>query len=144
MFSGFNRLLLLLLLLGTVVGNGQEKKHLPFWQPADSLNTKRLRTVIIGETIATTGAFVGLYHLWYKDYPKSDFHLLNDNAQWLQMDKVGHVYSGYHLSRVGANLLNWTGANQKQQLMYGAGLGFVLMASVEVFDGFSKQIPVLV
>jgi hypothetical protein len=40
---------------------------------------------------AVTGALVGLNQLWYADYARSDFHFINDNAEWLQMDK-GRTY----------------------------------------------------
>jgi hypothetical protein len=58
------------------------------------------------EAIAVTGALVGLNQLWYADYPKSDFHFINDNAEWLQMDKAGHIYSSYHLGRLGLKCSN--------------------------------------
>jgi hypothetical protein len=43
------------------------------------------------------------------------------------------------LGRVGAELLNWSGVSEKDQLIYGATLGFVFLSTVEVFDGFSKE-----
>ncbi|HRM13800.1 MAG TPA: DUF2279 domain-containing protein, partial [Flavobacterium sp.] len=76
---------------------------------------------------------------WYADYPKSDFHFINDNSDWLQMDKFGHVFASYHLGRFGAEMLQWSGANKKNQLLYGAGLGFAFLTAVEVFDGYSSQ-----
>lgn len=139
MHLNLHRILIIAMILVCTPHIAQESEKISFWQPSDSLYKNRLRTIVIGESVATVGAFTGLYYLWYKDYPKSDFHFINDNYEWLQMDKVGHVYSGYHLSRVGAELLNWAGANQKQQLIYGAGLGFALVATVEVFDGFSQE-----
>ncbi len=130
---------LLLCLLTFTFCFSQQKTELTFWQPADSLHKKRLTGVIITEAAATTGAFIGLNQLWYANYPKSSFHLVDDGLEWLQMDKAGHLYSGYHLSRIGANILQWAGMTKKNQLIYGAGLGFVLIASVEVFDGYSKE-----
>jgi hypothetical protein len=50
-----------------------------------------------------------LNQLWYADYARSDFHFINDNAEWLQMDKAGHI-SSYHLGRLGAEMLEWSGA----------------------------------
>jgi hypothetical protein len=52
---------------------------------------------------------------WFKptlvyDYPI--FHFINDNAEWLQMDKAGHIYSSYHLGRLGLKCSNG-GASQK-------------------------------
>jgi hypothetical protein len=110
-----------------------------FLKPSDSLNTKRQNTVIISEAVLASGALIGLNQLWYADYPKSDFHFINDNSEWLQMDKVGHSFSSYHLGRFGAEMLQWSGANKKNQLVYGAGLGFVFLTAVEVFDGFSAE-----
>ena len=110
-----------------------------FLTPADSLNTKRQNTVFISEAVLASVALVGLNELWYADYPKSDFHFINDNSEWLQMDKLGHMYSSYHLGRFGAELLHWSGASKKNQLIYGAGLGFVFLTAVEVLDGYSSE-----
>ena len=57
----------------------------------------------------------------------------------MQIDKVGHLYSSYHLGRAGAELLQWSGASQKEQLLYGASVGFAFLTVVEVFDGFSQE-----
>ena len=110
-----------------------------FLKPSDSLNTKRQNAVIISITVLASGALLGLNQLWYADYPKSDFHFINDNSEWLQMDKLGHSFSSYHLGRVGAEALNWSGVSKKKQLVYGAGLGFIFLNAVEVFDGFSSE-----
>ena len=110
-----------------------------FLKPSDSLNQKRQNTVFITEAVLASGALIGLNQLWYADYPKSDFHFINDNSQWMQMDKLGHLYSAYHIGRFGAEALNWSGASQKNQLIYGAGLGFVFLTAVEVMDGFSEE-----
>ena len=36
-------------------------------------------------------------------------------------------------------MLQWSGASQKEQLIYGAGIGFTFLTAVEVFDGFSEE-----
>lgn len=110
-----------------------------FLKPSDSLNVKRQNSVFITEAVLASGALIGLNQLWYVDYPKSDFHLTNDNSEWLQMDKVGHLYSSYQIGRLGAEALNWSGASQKNQLIYGASLGFVFLTAVEVMDGYSAE-----
>ncbi|TDE06815.1 DUF2279 domain-containing protein [Flavobacterium hiemivividum] len=110
-----------------------------FLTPSDSLNTKKKNTVILTESIVASAALVGLNQLWYVDYPKSDFHFINDNDEWLQVDKVGHFYSSYHLGRLGAEMLQWSGATQKDPLLYGAGMGFAFLTAVEVLDGFSSE-----
>lgn len=110
-----------------------------FLKPSDSLNLRKKNTVFIGEAAVGTITLVGLNQLWYADYPRSNFHFINDNKEWLQMDKVGHFYSTYHLGRFGAETLLWSGATKKQQLKYGASLGFAFLTIVEVFDGFSAE-----
>ena len=47
---------------------------------------------MISEAAIGTATLIGLNQVWYADYPRSDFHFINDNAEWLQMDKVGHVF----------------------------------------------------
>ncbi len=110
-----------------------------FLTPSDSINKPRQSGVYIGESVALGATLIGLNQIWYKDYPQSNFHFFNDNDQWLQIDKVGHLYSSYHLGRAGAELLQWSGASQKEQLLYGASVGFAFLTVVEVFDGFSQE-----
>lgn len=110
-----------------------------FLKPSDTLNKKRQNSVYISEAVLASGALISLNQFWYADYPKSDFHFINDNAEWLQMDKVGHLYSSYHIGRFGAEALNWSGTSKKKQLIYGASVGFVFLTAVEVMDGFSME-----
>jgi hypothetical protein len=110
-----------------------------FFKPSDSLNKKRLNTVIVSEAIVGSATLIALNQAWYADYPRSDFHFINDNAEWLQMDKAGHVFSAYHLGSFGSNALKWSGADKKSQLLYGSTLGLTFLTAVEVFDGFSAN-----
>ena len=110
-----------------------------FLKPSDSLNTSRRNGVIITEATLGGLTLIGLNQLWYKDYPRSSFHTINDNSEWLHMDKLGHVFTSYQMGRVGANVLNWSGVSDRDQLIYGATLGFAFLVTVEVFDGFSKE-----
>jgi len=110
-----------------------------FLEPSDTLNIKRRNLVIVSESVLTSAALIGLNQLWYADYEKSSFHFKNDNADWLQMDKAGHIYSSYHLGRLSAEMLDWSGVSKKNQLIYGAGYGFVFLTAVEVFDGYSAE-----
>lgn len=110
-----------------------------FLTPSDSLNSKRKKTVFITEGVVLGSALIGLNQLWYKGYPKSNFHTINDNNQWLQLDKVGHFYSTYHVGRFGSEVLEWSGATQKEQLVYGSTLGLGFLTVVEIFDGYSQE-----
>ncbi|MGK4567286.1 DUF2279 domain-containing protein [Flavobacterium sp. 3HN19-14] len=128
----------ILIFAASFLGNAQGKIN-QFLKPADSLSFQRRNFVVGTEAVVATGAIVGLSALWYNGYPKSDFHFINDNAEWLQMDKAGHVFSSYHMGRFGAELLQWSGANKKSQLIYGSTIGFAFLSVVEVMDGYSSE-----
>jgi uncharacterized protein YfiM (DUF2279 family) len=110
-----------------------------FLKPSDTLNKNRLKTLVISEAAIGTLTLVGLNQVWYADYPHSDFHFINDNDEWLQMDKMGHLFSSYHLGSYGANALKWAGSSRKSQLIYGSTLGLAFLTTVEVFDGYSTN-----
>lgn len=110
-----------------------------FLEVSDTLNVKRKNAVVLTESALATASLVGLNSLWYNDYPRSKFHTINDLNEWEKMDKIGHVFTSYQLGRVGADLLNWSGVSKKDQLIYGATLGFAFLSAVEIFDGFSKE-----
>jgi uncharacterized protein YfiM (DUF2279 family) len=110
-----------------------------FLKPSDSLNKSRRNAVIFSEVSLVTTAIIGLDQLWYADYPRSKFKTINDSGEWLQMDKLGHVFSSYQLGRLGANTINWTGLSRKNQIIYGSTLGLGFLTAVEVMDGFSEE-----
>ncbi|WP_313791322.1 DUF2279 domain-containing protein [Lacinutrix neustonica] len=110
-----------------------------FFKPSDTLNIKRRNAVVISEATIGGLTLIGLNQIWYADYERSKFHTINDNSEWQQLDKLGHVFSSYQLGRIGAQTLNWTGVNEKDQLLYGGTLGFSFLTAVEVLDGFSKE-----
>lgn len=110
-----------------------------FLKPSDSLNNNRFKTVLISEAVVSSATLLALNQVWYADYPRSKFHFINDNAEWLQMDKAGHVFSSYYLGSLGANALKWSGANKKTQLLYGATIGLGFLTVVELMDGFSTN-----
>lgn len=131
--------LLLVLVLGFFQISFAQNTFENFLKPSDTINKKRLQTLVISEAVIGSATLVALNQVWYADYPRSDFHFINDNAEWLQMDKAGHVFSSYHLGSFGANALKWSGASRKNQLIYGATLGLTFLSAVEVFDGYSSN-----
>jgi len=127
-----------LLLLLSFSSFSQSKLN-QFLKPSDTLNIQRRNTLVITEASVVGLSLIGLNSLWYNDYPRSKFHTINDGNEWQQMDKFGHTFTAYNLGRVGAELLNWSGVSKKDQLIYGATLGFAFLSAVEVFDGFSEE-----
>ena len=110
-----------------------------FFQRSDTLNKNRRTAVYITEAALGTAALIGLNEAWYAQYDRSGFHSLNDNSQWMQMDKFGHAFSSYYIGKMGMDALAWAGETKKNQLIYGATLGFVFLSTVEVLDGFSEE-----
>ena len=110
-----------------------------FLTPSDSLNRPRLNTIVLSEASIGAITLLGLNQLWYADFERSKFHTINDNSAWLQMDKLGHVFTSYQLGKYGSHLLNWSGVSERDQLLYGATLGFSFLTAVEVLDGYSKE-----
>ncbi len=133
------RFLLLIFFVFLYHTNSTSQEKSSFLQKSDTLNKSRKKTVILTESIGSGIALVGLNQLWYADYPKSNFHFHNDNSDWLQMDKFGHTFSSYYIGKMGMDALDWAGVSKKEQLLYGATLGFAFLTTVEIFDGFSKE-----
>lgn len=104
-----------------------------------SYNKKRIRLVTAANIIGYGGALVGLNALWYAKYPRSPFHFFNDDNEWQQMDKTGHVYSAYSESRATMELWRWAGLSRKKSIWIGGLSGVAYQSIIEVLDGFSSQ-----
>jgi uncharacterized protein YfiM (DUF2279 family) len=112
---------------------------IPFFASDSSFNKKRFVLATSTQVALYGGSLIGLNELWYKGYPRSSFHFFNDNKEWLQMDKVGHLYSSYNIGLSGIELLRWSGVSRKKAVWYGGLTGFVYLGTIEVLDGFSSQ-----
>lgn len=80
-----------------------------------------------------------LYNAWYKKYPQSSFHTFNDNQEWKQMDKMGHVFSAYTMSKWSREIWRKYGMNERQSLLIGGLSGALYQTIIEVLDGCSSQ-----
>ena len=122
-----------------IVGFTIQGQNASFFKKSDTLNIKRRNAVIITETALSVGTLIALDQLWFSDYPRSSFHFKNDNNQWKQMDKIGHMMTSYYVGKTGMNVLDWAGVSKKNQLIYGATFGFTFLTAVEILDGFSQK-----
>jgi uncharacterized protein YfiM (DUF2279 family) len=104
-----------------------------------SFDRKKLKWVIGGTSLVYAGTLYSLNQLWYADYDRSKFNYFNDNAQWNQMDKVGHLYSSYLGGAIGFHALKFARVSDKKAAVYGGSLGFLFLSTVEVFDGYSQE-----
>ena len=110
-----------------------------FWEIPDTFQSKRFWTAASAGTVVYGAAVIGLNEAWYKDYPRSNFHFFDDWNEWKNMDKLGHIYTGYFESYFIYKGARWTGMNEKQAAWTGFGIGLFLQTTVEVFDAFSSQ-----
>jgi hypothetical protein len=109
-------------------------------QERDSLqiNRKRLNTFIIGSAAGYGATLIGLHQLWYRDAEQQSFRFFNDNAEWKQVDKLGHFYSAFYFSYGTSAALRWCNVPVKKADVWGALTGFLVLVPIEVFDGFSE------
>ena len=99
----------------------------------------RIRLVTAGNIAGYGLAMAGFYSAWYKDYPQSGFHFFNDNKEWLQVDKVGHMYGAYIESKGSMEMWKWAGLPRKQRIWIGGLSGAVYQTVIETLDGFSAE-----
>lgn len=117
-----------MLLLANVRGSAQKE------QPQ---NKNRLLITAASIATMTTTSYVLLNELWYKDYARSKFHFFNDNREWLQMDKAGHLMTTYNIGRYGYDVFRWSGLNENQSTWIAGTLGLAYLTGVEFMDGKS-------
>jgi len=104
-----------------------------------SKNNNRLKWLIASSAVGYGGSLVALNELWYKDFPKERFHFFNDSKEWKQVDKAGHMYSSYHISRTGYQALKWSGVDKRKSYIYGGLIGVLFMTPIEIMDGYSAE-----
>ncbi len=128
-----NRLISILLFL-FICSNALSQRS-SIWEKSDTLNNKRVAfaSSFIGATWLT--GTIGLSQIWYDEFQKTKFHTFDDCSDWLQMDKVGHIYTTAHLSEANYRLFRWSGISDKKSAWIGAGIGLGFQTTLEVLDG---------
>lgn len=142
-----NKFFILFIFLFSIVGRAfaqtDTTAHTPpsiaVSSPQLPFNKKRLALVVSTESALYAGSMIGLNELWYKDYPRSSFHFFDDNQEWMQMDKCGHLTTAYYIGRVGIDMMKWSGVERKKAIWYGGMVGSVYQSTIEVLDGFSSE-----
>lgn len=105
----------------------------------DTIQKKRILALATTGGAVYSGGMVVLYNQWYSKAAQSRFHWFDDKGEWLQMDKVGHSYSGYMEARMAYGMIRWTGINDRKSIYYAAGAGLLMQTSIEIFDAFSAK-----
>jgi hypothetical protein len=115
------------------------KKKLSFWEPAPTLNKKRMGAVLGTMGGLYGGAMLGLNHVWYAQYPRSKFHFFNDAGEWNQIDKCGHALAANFSTIYAYDMLRWSGMKRVPAAFTAGAIGFGLISSIEILDGFSAE-----
>ena len=105
----------------------------------DTINKKRLTCVLGGQGLIYGASLAILYQAWYKDYPQSKFHWINDNIEWMQIDKIGHATTSAYIGKFGYELYRYAGVKRKKAIWLGGSAGFFYLTIIEILDGFSAQ-----
>lgn len=101
---------------------------------SENFKPGRLALVAGGGSAFYGGMLTGLATVWYEDNHWVGFHVWNDNAGWMQIDKYGHAYTTYLMGKLGMNSMRWTGVQRKKAIWYGGAYGFLFMTSIELLD----------
>ncbi len=123
----------------TIFSLQQTKAQPAFLPPSDVYRPERLRKVVIGESIVFVATSIGLYYLWYKKFPKSRFHFINDNREWFMIDKMGHATTAYSIATMHHDLMRWSGVKPGTAIATSAITSLAFLSIVEVMDGFSRD-----
>ncbi|GJM30170.1 MAG: DUF2279 domain-containing protein [Cyclobacteriaceae bacterium] len=102
-------------------------------------SNKSVRNLAIASTVVYGVSLYGLNQTWYQDSPRTSFHFFNDNEEWKQLDKVGHFYSAFHISQASIHLFRHAGMTAKKSNLWGGMMGFLILAPIEILDGFSAE-----
>ena len=99
-----------------------------------------LKLSLIGGTTATTIVLVHLYQrrAWWQGERQS-FHFENDWVYALNVDKLGHMYGSYVISKVSRSMLSWSGINNLSSRVYGSLMGLAYQLYVELEDGYHRD-----
>jgi hypothetical protein len=107
--------------------------------PETAFYKKRQRLVTYSSIGIYATALIGLNSVWYADYPRQSFHFFDDNQEWKQMDKVGHGWSTYGLSRLTYGAWRWAGTSEKKAVLLASISGPGFLTVIETLDGFSSN-----
>jgi len=129
------KLLIMMLLVMIVHHANSQNQELQ----EDTLNKKRLNTIVYTSTGLYAGTMTLLYFGWYQGTPMTSFHFFNDNENDLQLDKFAHATTAYVFTGYAYNWLRWAGLNNNKASIYSGLMGFASMSVIEILDGFSAE-----
>ena len=90
----------------------------------------------------TAGAVLFLHnfqkHAWWSG-DRGKFHVENDWAYAMSMDKLGHFMVGGLISKTMRGAFIWSGMKERTAMWFGALFSIAYMTDIEIEDGFAKE-----
>ncbi|CAA9233318.1 MAG: hypothetical protein AVDCRST_MAG95-1089 [uncultured Adhaeribacter sp.] len=117
----------------------QPPAYLPASPDSTRSSNHKLTALLLGSGVAYGGILAGVSQAWYRDMPRTRFHFFNDNREWQQVDKVGHVWSAFHQSRLAVSALRWAEVPEKKAIWWGSLAGILLQSPIEFMDGYAAE-----
>jgi hypothetical protein len=131
------QVVILIVFVGLALGSSAQKTQFEWKTYSDTIRKGRAIGLASGSAELWVGSVVGLNELWYKNEPRSKFHLFDDNREWLQLDKAGHFMTSYAIGYYYIDFMRWSGFNRKTSIWAGGFMGSFYLAGIEVLDGLS-------
>ena len=76
---------------------------------------------------------------WWAGERADRFWINNDwGMPFRDQDKLGHLWGGYHLTRIGADLLRAGCISDRSAVIWGAAYAAVFQLQIEIWDGFME------
>ena len=130
-------------------------EELAFLEPASSYHPQRF-WYGVGSAAALDAVFmVGLASIWYSDSTRTGFHFYSQSENvtggsssddgWLddwhtfaQQDKLGHVWTSWHITRIVGGYGRGAGLAPAEAGLFGGIVSTVFQTQIEISDGFSE------
>ncbi len=102
---------------------------------------KKNRTWLVtgANVVGYGGVMTALASAWYDNYTKTKFHTFNDSGEWLQMDKIGHMYGTWIESRANNELWKWAGMERKRRIWISGLTSLAFQTTIEYLDGRAAE-----
>lgn len=103
-------------------------------QADDSIAMRNVKIVAEIDAAIYVGTTIGLHQLWFKDCQWVGMHTINDNGDWLQMDKLCHTTTSYHTCVFGDESMRSAGLDPKRSALFGGAYSLLFMTTIELMD----------
>ncbi|PSQ81551.1 MAG: hypothetical protein BRD46_01925 [Bacteroidetes bacterium QS_8_68_15] len=124
-------------------------------EAAPSYHPQRFWYGVGGAGVLDAVFSVGLASIWYDEAERTGFHFYNQSESatgggtvddgWLddwhtfvQQDKMGHVWTSWHVTHIAGGYGRWAGLSPGESALFGGIVSTVFQTQIEISDGFSK------